>query len=481
MEDTSSLKRSVLRAVGWASGTRMIGQLVNWAMTLATVRFLDPHDYGLMAITMAVNGFLQAISSIGFANVIVQSRRLGDEDMRGVFGLILMSNAACLVVLCALAPVAAWFYGEPRLTALLQVASLTFIATALQAIPRATLEKKLDLKTVSRIDMLSNIAGGILVLLLAWLGAGVWSLITGAVVIALLRTVGLSVAAPYFRRPRFTLHNLSEVLHFGGLRTVENLLWAVYSNADVFIIGKLLGPQILGIYSVSRYVAALPIEKLALVINPVAFPAFARVQDDRLEALRYLKKAVRILAVMCLPIFFGMAATSPQIVAVALGPRWAEATTPLAILAFGMALRPVGLLIPSFLFGIGEFVASFKNTVFATILFPVAFIVGSHWGLIGVCSAWLVAYPLQLLSLVRRVALITKTPISGLLQPLLSPLAASLIMYIAVRAAATILPSNVGVWGSTLWLVATGALVYLGYAALFLRPVAAELVSLVRR
>ncbi len=86
---------------------------------------------------------------------------------------------------------------------------------------------------------------------------------------------------PYFRRPRFTLHNLSEVLRFGSLRTVEHLLWSVYTSADVFIIGKLLGPQILGIYSVSRYVAALPIEKLALVINPIAFPAFARVQDDR--------------------------------------------------------------------------------------------------------------------------------------------------------------------------------------------------------
>ncbi len=146
-----------------------------------------------------------------------------------------------------------------------------------------------------------------------------------------------------------------------------------------------------------------------------------------------------------------------------------------------MALRPIGLLIPSFLFGIGEYLASFKNTVFATILFPVAFIIGSHWGLVGVCSAWLVAYPLQLLSLVRRVALITKTPISGMLLPLLSPLAASLIMYIAVRAAAAMLPDNFTVWGSISWLVAIGALVYLGYAAAFLRPVMAELAGLVRR
>ena len=479
MDDTGALKRSVLRAVGWASATRLIGQLANWAMTLATVRFLNPHDYGLMAITMALNGFLQSVSSIGFANVIVQ-RRIGEDDLRSVFGLILLSNAACLVVLCGIAPAAAWFYGEPRLVALLLVASLTFIANALQAIPRATLEKKLDLKTVSRVDMLSNIAGGVVVLFLAWYGAGVWSLISGALATALLRTIGFGVAEPYFRRPRFTLRNLSKILHFGGLRTAENLLWAAYSSADVFIIGKLLGPQILGVYSVSRYVAALPVEKLAQVINPIAFPAFSRVQDDRNEALRYLKKAMRILAVVCLPILFGIAATAPQVVAVALGPKWSQAATPLAILAFGMALRPIGLLIPSFLSGIGEYIASFKNTLFATIMFPAAFVIGSHWGLVGVCAAWLVAYPLQLLSLVRRVALITKTPITGLLRPLLSPLAASLIMYVAVRTAAALLPDNLGVWSSIIWLVATGALVYLGYAATFFRPVFVELAGLVR-
>ncbi len=67
---------------------------------------------------------------------------IGDDDLRSVFGLILLINAACLALLCALAPAAAWFYGEPRLVALLQVASLMFVASALQAIPRAMLGKE---------------------------------------------------------------------------------------------------------------------------------------------------------------------------------------------------------------------------------------------------------------------------------------------------------------------------------------------------
>ncbi len=481
MEDAGSLKQSVLSAVGWATATRFVGQIANWAMTLATVRFLRPQDYGLMAVTMAIVGFLQPLSSAGLAAAIVQNRHIGDDGLRSVFGLVLLVNGAFFVLLCALAYPMAWLYDEPRLVVLVQFASLSFIANALQSIPRATLEKKLDLKTVSRVELVSNTFGGSFVLFLAWAGAGVWSLLLGMLVTTGLRVVGFGIAAPYFRRPRFSLRDIPQVLHFGGIRTLETLLWSIYSNADVFIIGKLLGKDILGVYSISRYFAALPVEKLAVVVSPVVFPAFARVQDDRGEAVRYLVKAMRILAFLCFPVLLGVAATSSQIVAVALGPKWTQAATPVAILAIAMTLRPVGLIIPSFLAGIGEYVASFKNTLFATILFVVAFVVGCHWGLIGVCAAWLVAYPLHLLSLLRRAALVTESSILDLITPLLSPLTGSLIMCAVVRAIAAVLPATTGGWSNLAFLVAIGVLVYVSYAFLFLRPILNELTTLVRR
>src|SRR5262249_24466060 len=141
MEDTGSLKQSVLSAAGWAATTRLVAQLTNWAMTLATIRFLRPEDYGLMAMTMSIAGFVQSVSYVGLADAVVQSRRISDDDLRCVFGLILLVNAGCLVLLCGLAYPAAWFYDEPRLVILLQCASLMFIGIALTAIPHAMLTK----------------------------------------------------------------------------------------------------------------------------------------------------------------------------------------------------------------------------------------------------------------------------------------------------------------------------------------------------
>lgn len=481
MDSSVSLKRSVMSAVGWATATRFVAQLATWAMTLATVRFLSPADYGLMAVTISITSLLSSIGSIGFTDALVQNQRVTNIDLQSAFGLVLLINAGCLLILCALAYPAAWFYREPRLVALVQVASLMFVGIAFQSIPRALLDKRLDLKSVSRVDLFARITSGIMVLTFAWRGFGVWALLVGPLLAGVLRALGFSLAVGWFRPPRFNFRSLSEIMRFGGLRTVEQFLWYIYINADVFVIGRLLGADVVGMYFVSRNLAALPIDKFALTVSPAAFPAFSLVQRDRAGSLRYLRKAMRLLAFIAFPILFGVAATAPQVVAIALGPKWTGAVIPVAILSIAMTFRLVGLIIPPFLMGMGAFGASLRNTLFAVILFPTAFVVGSHWGLIGVCAAWLAAAPLQLLVLVRRAALVSGSAAVNLVSPLLSPLAGSLIMYLAVTRAAALLPADWHVWPSFLFLVAVGGLAYLAYAALFLRPLFAELRDLIRR
>ena len=481
MSASVSIKQSVMSAVGWATATRFLAQLANWAFTLATVRFLSPADYGLMAVTMTITSFISSLSTVGLTDAVVQSRRIRDEDLPSVFGLVLLINVACLLLMCGLAYPFAWFYREPRLVPLLQLSSLLFVAVAFQAVPRAQLDKRLDLKTVSRVDLVARVAGGMTVLLLAWDGFGVWSLLIGPLLAGVLQALGYSLAVGWLRWPRLQLGNLGDVLRSGRVRTVEQVLWSIYMNSDIFILGRLLGAEAVGVYWVARNLAAMPIEKFAVTVRPAAFPAFALVQHDRAGSLHYLKKAMRLLAVIAFPALFGLAATAPQAVLLALGPKWALAATPVAILAAGMAFRPVGLVITPFLIGLGEFAASLRNTLFAVILFPVAFIVGSHWGLVGVCAAWLAATPVQLLVLLRRAAIVSHSSITSLLTPLLPPLMGSLLMYLAVNRVAALLPSSWHLWPSFLLLVATGIVVYLAFAALAMRPVFAEFRGLLRR
>ncbi len=481
MDQAGTMRESVVRAIGWATATRFVAQLANWSMTLATIRFLRPQDYGLMAVTMTITGFISSISSGGIVDAVVQDRRATTADLRSVFGVVLSLNAGALLLLNALAYPAAWFYGEPRLAPLLQVSSLLFVGGALEAMPRAALVKKLDLKAVSRVELMARTSGGGLTLVLAWAGLGVWALLAGPLWAAATRAVGLSVAANYYPLPRFRFDNVHGIIRSGGVRTAENIVWQIYANFDVFIIGKLLGQDVLGIYYVARNLAALPVRQFSMTVKPAALPAFALVQDDRTEAFRYLRKAVRLIALTCFPVLFGLAATAPQVVALVLGHKWSAAATPVAILAIAMAPQMVGAVVQPFLAGVGEFAASFRVTLFGAILMPAAIAIGSRWGLAGVCAAWLISGPIQLAYLVRRVALVAQGRMGSLISPLIPPLAGSLTMYAVVRWLAAAAPVGAGMWTGLAGLVASGMLIYAAYALILMRPAILEVANLVKR
>jgi O-antigen/teichoic acid export membrane protein len=428
---------------------------------------------------MAATGFFQAISNAGISDAVVQSQSVNEENLRSVFGFIIVINSALALLLCALAwPVAA-FYRDPRLIPLMQAASIVFIFITLQAIPSALLEKRLDLKRISRIEVAASAIAGLIGLSLAWAGYGVWSLMTIMLTINGLRAIGLWLSEPFWRTPSFRFRGSIHILKNGLVRTAECALWYLCASSDVLIIGRLLGPAPLGIYTVARQIGQIPSQKLALVVRPAAFPAFAMVQDDHAKAQRYLSKAMRLIAVVSFPIFFGISAIAPQIVEIFLGPRWTYAVLPLRLLAASMALNSVGSIMSPFLMGLGQFRASFRNTLFAAILFPLAYAMGSPWGIDGVCVAATVAYPLQFLVLVRRCAKSIETSAGTLLRPLVRPFLGALVMYGCVLGIQVLLPPEpVGL--VTAVLVTAGATIYGAFCLIFCWPTIQEFFDLAR-
>src|SRR5690349_15028763 len=126
MTDANILRRQVLVGLAWASATRLLGQLLNWAMTIVAIRFLEPADYGLMAVAMAIVGLLQALSYVGVTDVLVQKRDMDQSKQSNAFGIILATNVVFALALGVAAYPISWLYAQPRLIPLLQVASLSF-------------------------------------------------------------------------------------------------------------------------------------------------------------------------------------------------------------------------------------------------------------------------------------------------------------------------------------------------------------------
>lgn len=477
------LKSKVMTSLSWTASTKLLGQILTWAITILVIRILSPQDYGLVSMAGVFVYIFVLINELGLGAALVQVAKVDPKMVRQTLGLVYLVNFLLFAGLVLCAPLIAEFYGEPRLTAIVRVSSLQFVLSAFSIIPRSMLQRNLDYKRLGLIDLAGAVAGSVTTLAIAWLGGGVWGLVIGSLVIVGVKSAALMAFSPRVGLPDFTFRGMGRILHFGALVTLERVLWFASSNADILIVGKLLGKDLLGFYSVGMELASLPVSKISDIISQVAFSAFARIQEEKEKVAGYFIKACRILSLVSFPVFVGIAAVSEEIVLTFLGDKWAPSILPLRILCLIMPLRIIMIVVVPLTQGLGRPALGLINmTVAAAVRIP-SFLVGAHWGLLGICVAWVAATPVLFVHFLVMVRGLVGAPFHRLVGTLARPALLSGVMYLAVAELRGHLAAMAGlpVAARFALLALTGAAVYGLLTALFQRATVREMVDLVRK
>jgi len=477
-----SLRNDVLHSLKWLGGARLAGQLVAWAITIVVIRILKPSDYGLMAIAEVMIGFAALFQELGLYSAMVQKRDLTERQIEQVFGLLIIANTGIYLVVFAIAPFMAEFFGDPRLTPIVRVLGIQFPLASVGVVQDAMLSRSMRFKRKSIANVVIVLGNGFTTLGFALAGAGVWALVFGNLAGSLIRPVALSMAARHWCRPRFSREGMGEMLHFGSFVTVSGFLWYVYSRSDVFIIGKILGKEILGFYSIAMQLASLPIQKVGEVLNQVGLAAYSSIQHDMAAIRSHYLKVVRILSFVAFPIFWGISSVSPELVNVVLGQRWAPAIIPLQLLSLVMPFRMVSHS-GSPLSAIGKPQIGTLNHLVTLLLMPPAFIIGAYYyGLTGVSLAWVIMYPIAVLIRLQ----ISLAPM-GLrprhyLASMSGPAAGGAFMYLVViMTRETVVRSWLGPRLGLALMVGLGVLTYFGFMWFLCRERTREMIALTRK
>ncbi len=461
------LKGKVLHALRWTASLRLLSQVLTWAMTLFVVRLLSVEDYGLYSLAMIFGGLLMWMNELGIGAALVQKKDITKYDYQLGFGIVLVTNILFSMTLVLASPFIAAYFDEAKLTPILQTIAVGFMTNAFIVIPESYLTRALDFKRKSIVELISNLGGGIVTLALAFKGFGVWSLVWGFVSIWLLRAIGLNIISPIHVWPKFSLRNGRHIISFGGLVTLDHLAWYLYSRADAFIIGKLLGTSVLGIYSVALHIASMPMQKINGLLNEIAFPAFSSIQSDGEKIKWYLLKAIRMIGFFAFPVFVGIASVAPIFVELVLGSKWEQAAYPLAILCMVMPLRMIANIYSSTLRGIGKAGLSVALTTITGLIMVAGFAIGTQWGMKGVCLSWLISVPVGNVI----IAIITRSyfgfGLFKLIGELLVPMLASAVMFTAVTYSYPILKINLLPVFVLLAQVMIGAITYIALTLLF--------------
>lgn len=383
-----------MTSLAWLGGMKYLGQIVSWAITILVIRILNPEDYGLMAMASVCTNFLVMISELGLGAAIVQKRELSQEQLSQVFGFIIISHILLFIALFLGAHLIAGYFSEPRLVPILQVLSFNFLILSLYVIPRSVLMRKMDFKRKSIADLVATVFAAFVSLGLALSGFGVWALAWSSVAIHLAYLVGYNVIAPGLFLPKFRFRGIQDFISFGAYTLASRMLWYFYSKSDILIGGRILENQLLGIYSVALELAQIPLDKFMPIINEVAFPAYSSIQSDLKLVASHFLKAARIGSLLVFPAFWGLLVVAPEILGWLLGEKWSDIIVPVQIICVIMPFRALGTLVSPMLFGIGRVDVNLYYVAIASVIMPICFFIGAHYGVSGICLGWVVGYML---------------------------------------------------------------------------------------
>ena len=434
-----SLERQTITGVTWGVVAKLVTQLVAWAVTLLVIRLLTPADYGLMALSAVVLSVFAGIAELGLGASLVQARNPSQHDIARVAGALLLLNVACGAVVCLGAPLLARAFGHPRLELLIQVSSAQFVLIAVAAIPEALAYRSMRFKWLAAADIVSGFTTSVVTLVLALASAGVWALVLGNLSGYTVRT-GMLVLGGANVRPTFRLQGIGRFLRFGGAVSGARFAWQLTYQADLLIAGRALSQEAVGAYSVAVQLANLPLQKVMGIVNQVAFPAMARLQEELPRMPQRLLSAIRLLAVGTIPILWGISAVAPEFVAVVLGDQWSSVILPLQLIAIAAPIRMLATLLATAVSAMGRADIELVNTLVSLAVFVAAFLVGVRWDIHGLAVAYVIAASSSLLLNFRRTARVIGVSAREIGTAGRSTVMAGVVMFASTVGARSLLP-----------------------------------------
>ena len=385
---TDNLGRRSTAAVMWSVGSQSGRQLISLVTSMLLARLLGPEAYGLMGMVAVVNGFGALFLDMGFGAALVQRHDLRSDHLTSVFWANIALGVFLMLCMCGTASLVARLFNEPSLVPLLRVTSIGFVINGLALVQISLATRRMDFKLLSGVEVVSAFFGGAVGLLLAFSNAGVWSLVVLNLAGSVATVVGVWFISSWRPKFAFSMTALSELIGFGA-----NLLgfWVFnywVRNADNLIIGRYLGSAALGIYDRAYSLGMLPIGNITGVMARAMIPALTSIQHDKPRVKGVYLRAIRIIAVVSLPVIVGMFSVADTLIGALLGAKWVAMVPVFRVLCVAFLLQPVGSTVGWLYMSQGRTDLMMRWGVASGVMYVASYCIGVKWGVLGVAYAY---------------------------------------------------------------------------------------------
>ena len=394
-----SLKKSAISGFKWSSFSQIGRQLIQLITSIIIARLLSPADFGLIGMANIIIGFIGIFQDLGTGAAIVQQKNLTVKLIYSIFWLNVIFGLLVTSITILIAPLVGLFYNEPTVTLIVRTLALSFLFSSVSIIQKSLLERDLKFNAIAKIEIIASLIGAIVGISLAILGFKVWALVAQTLAIVISTTLSLWIATRWKPQLFFSWQEIKTVSNFSLNMAGFNIFNYFIRNADNLLIGRFLGAQALGYYTLAYLIMLCPLQSISWGIFRVGFPIFAQMQDDNLRFCYAYLRVVKMISMVTFPLMFGLWGLVEPFVLTVFQDKWSPIIPLLLILVPLGLIQSIGTTVGTIYQAKGRADWMFKWGIFAGIVSVLAFIVGLGWGILGVAAAYtltnllILAYP----------------------------------------------------------------------------------------
>lgn len=336
-----TLRERVMVGLFWKFLERGGTQAVQFVLQIILARLLLPEDYGVTGLLSVFIAIASIFVQSGFGSALIQKKYIDDMDCSSVFYLNIGIAVLFYGILFLGAPAVSSFYEEPLLTSVLRVQALVLFFGAFNAVQMAILSRKMAFQKSFYVSLGGVLAQGVVGILLAWRGFGVWSLVFSQLANSAVSTLILWFAVRWRPRFLFSGKRLRGMFFYGSKLLLSSLIDTVFTNIYSLVIGKLYSKETLGYYNRGLNIPSLVVTNINGSIQGVIFPALSACQENRDQIKKMMRRSIVTSSFLLFPLMIGLAATARPLTLLLLTEKWLPCVPFLQFSCLALAFYPI--------------------------------------------------------------------------------------------------------------------------------------------
>lgn len=442
-QKNENLRQKTKRGLYWSAAGNFANQGMRFVFGLILARLLAPDAYGVIGMLSVFMCVIQVFIDCGFSQALIAKQDRTQTDFSTEFFFNIGVGILGYIILFIAAPFIASFYAMPILSPVLRVIGLGIIINSLCVVQWAQFAIRLDFKTPAKLGVITNSFTGILGIVLAYFGWGVWALVFQQVAGGLMDAILLWTLAKWKPTFEFSKDSFRYLWNYGSKILASSLVQQVYDNLYPLVIGKFYNARQLGLYSRAQGFASLPSTNLSGILGNVTFPILSKISNDRERLVAIYRKMMRTAAFIVFPLMMGLLSISSPLVRVLLNEQWYECIIILQLLCCALIWQPISFINLSILKVMSRTDIILKLEIIKRVAGIISIICSVPFGIIGMCIGYIILYLFCFLLNTVYISRITKVSLIQYVIDILPTLLNSVVMCLLVLGTISLINSTI--------------------------------------